>query len=95
MTRLSKKVALVTGGSRGIGAAIVRKLAAEGADVAFTYVSSEEKAKALEAELRQTAERLRDLVVRAIQQVAQARLAGFVGTVFAGIVFVATADTVH
>lgn len=51
MTRLNKKVALVTGGSRGIGAAIVRRLAAEGADVAFTYVNSDEKAKALEAEL--------------------------------------------
>jgi len=38
------KVALVTGGSRGIGAGIVRRLAAEGASVAFTYSSSEEKA---------------------------------------------------
>ena len=38
------KVALVTGGSGGIGAGIVRRLAAEGASVAFTYSSSEEKA---------------------------------------------------
>jgi len=38
------KIALVTGGSRGIGAGIVRRLAAEGASVAFTYSSSEEKA---------------------------------------------------
>jgi 3-oxoacyl-[acyl-carrier protein] reductase len=38
------KVALVTGGSRGIGAGIVRRLAAAGASVAFTYSSSEEKA---------------------------------------------------
>lgn len=63
MTRLNKKVALVTGGSRGIGAAIVRRLAAEGADVAFTYVSSEEKAKALEAELKQAG--VRALAVKA------------------------------
>ena len=38
------RVALVTGGSRGIGAGIVRRLAADGASVAFTYASSEGKA---------------------------------------------------
>jgi 3-oxoacyl-[acyl-carrier protein] reductase len=48
---LSKKVALVTGGSRGIGAAIVRRLAQEGAYVAFTYSTSEKAAKALVKEV--------------------------------------------
>jgi 3-oxoacyl-[acyl-carrier protein] reductase len=43
------KVALITGGSRGIGAAIVRRLAKEGATVAFTYSSSPEKAESLQA----------------------------------------------
>src|SRR5260370_42380228 len=41
---LSDKVALVVGGSRGIGAAIVRRLAANGASVALTYANSTEKA---------------------------------------------------
>ncbi len=45
------KVALVTGGSRGIGEGIVRRLAADGAVVAFTYSSSEEKAKRLASEI--------------------------------------------
>lgn len=45
MSLLQGKVALITGGSRGIGEAIVMKYAQEGADIAFTYVSSEEKAK--------------------------------------------------
>ena len=48
---LKGKVALVTGGSRGIGAGIVRRLASEGVLVAFTYVSSEEKALAIVAEV--------------------------------------------
>jgi len=45
---LSGKVALIQGGSRGIGAAIVKRLAAEGAAVAFTYVSSAAKAEELQ-----------------------------------------------
>ena len=47
---LSGKIVLVTGGSRGIGEAIVLKFAELGADVAFTYQSSEEKANAVVAE---------------------------------------------
>ena len=42
--RLDGQVALVTGGSRGIGAGIVRRLASEGAAVAFTYSVSEANA---------------------------------------------------
>jgi len=42
------KVAFIQGGSRGIGAAIVKRLAAEGATVAFTYVSSTAKAEELQ-----------------------------------------------
>ncbi len=48
---LEGKVALVQGGSRGIGAAIVRRLAREGAQVAFTYVSSAGPAQALAQEI--------------------------------------------
>ncbi|AUY33231.1 3-oxoacyl-ACP reductase FabG [Pseudomonas soli] len=48
---LTGKVALVQGGSRGIGAAIVRRLAREGAKVAFTYVSSSASAEALAGEI--------------------------------------------
>lgn len=43
--QLANKRALVTGGSRGIGAAIVRRLAGEGANVALTYVSRPDEAE--------------------------------------------------
>ncbi len=47
MSSLQGKRALVTGGSRGIGAAIAKRLAAEGADVAITYERSAERAGAV------------------------------------------------
>ncbi len=56
MSRLQNKIALVTGGSRGIGKSIVFALADEGADVAFTYKSAaaaaDEVVKAIEAKGR-------------------------------------------
>jgi 3-oxoacyl-[acyl-carrier protein] reductase len=52
--RLKDQVAVVTGGSRGIGRAIVQALAAEGAKVAFVYRGSEQAAESLVQELRGT-----------------------------------------
>lgn len=52
MKLLNGKVALITGATRGIGRGIALSFASNGAGVAFTYASSEDKAKALEAELQ-------------------------------------------
>ncbi len=54
MCKVPGKVALVTGGSRGIGTAIVEKLVKNGAKVAFTYLNSPEKAQELADRLNST-----------------------------------------
>ena len=51
MKLLEDKVVVITGASRGIGKSIAEECVKQGAKVAFTYLSSEEKAKALENEL--------------------------------------------
>lgn len=52
MKLLEGKIALITGASRGIGEAIAKKFAEQGANIAFTYFTSEEKAKTLESSLK-------------------------------------------
>lgn len=59
MGQLTGKTALITGATRGIGLAIARHMASEGADIAFAYVSSDEKAQALVQELESLAVRAR------------------------------------
>lgn len=79
---LNGKVALVQGGSRGIGAAIVRRLAKEGAQVAFTYVSATDTAAALAADINANggqalALRADSADAIAVQQAVQATVEAF------------------
>jgi 3-oxoacyl-[acyl-carrier protein] reductase len=68
MSQLLKgKVALITGGSRGIGEAIARRFAEQGADVAFTYLSSAERAMTIVGELEQMGVKARAYLSNAAQ----------------------------
>ncbi|MCS5710417.1 SDR family oxidoreductase [Candidatus Berkiella aquae] len=52
--KLKDKIAIVTGGSRGIGAAIAKHLAREGANVTITYINGKDKAEAVVNEIKNT-----------------------------------------
>jgi NAD(P)-dependent dehydrogenase (short-subunit alcohol dehydrogenase family) len=78
MTELAGKVALVTGGSRGIGAAIATRLAELGADVAITYARSKERADEVVGTI--TAHGRRGLAVKA-DSAATDEVVGAVGHV--------------
>lgn len=70
MDLLADKIALVTGGSRGIGAGIVKALVAQGAKVAFTYRSSSDQADALIRELDVPEDRIKAYQSDASEMVA-------------------------
>ena len=81
MSTLIEKVAFITGGTRGMGRAVVKRMAAEGAAVAFTYVNSDEKARALVIEIEEAGGRalaikadgaIKGAVKNAIEQAAGA-----------------------
>lgn len=67
--RFTARIALVTGGSRGIGAAVVRRLAKEGAAVAFTYSASRASAEALVSSIE--GEGGRALAIKADSRIAE------------------------
>ncbi|MGH3588328.1 MAG: SDR family NAD(P)-dependent oxidoreductase, partial [Pseudonocardia sp.] len=81
MGKLDGKVAIVTGGSRGIGAASALALADEGADVAISYSSSAERAEAVVADLK--AKGVRAAAYRA-DQADTAQAVGLIDSVVEG-----------
>lgn len=76
--KLAGKTALVTGGSRGIGAAIAKRLAAEGANVAISYSASPDRAKAVVRDLE--AKGVKALALKA-DQADPAQVTNLVNTV--------------
>jgi NAD(P)-dependent dehydrogenase (short-subunit alcohol dehydrogenase family) len=82
---LSQKIALVTGGSRGIGAAIAKRLAADGAKVAITYSRSKDRADAVVAEIQQAGGNAVAILANAEQPATMQALVDAVVKQFGGI----------
>jgi cyclic-di-GMP-binding biofilm dispersal mediator protein len=88
MSSLKGKKALVLGGSRGIGAAIVERLAAEGAETVFTYAGSKDAAVALAARSGTTALQADSADREAVTKVIAAQGPLDILVVNAGIAFI-------
>jgi len=77
MKLLEGKVAIITGATRGIGKGVAEVFAKNGADIAFTYVSSDEKAKAIEEDLKSFGVKIRLVWIRiGFQERVQKHLCG-------------------
>lgn len=85
MKLLEGKTALVTGASKGIGRAIVLKYAEQGANIAFTYLSSVEKGEALEKELQAKGVKAKGFRSDASDFAAAEQLIGAVVAEFGGL----------
>jgi 3-oxoacyl-[acyl-carrier protein] reductase len=79
---LAGKVALVTGGSRGIGAAVARALAGAGADVAITYLNSRQAAENVAAQIRAMGVRARSVQADQADPAAASAVVGQVAEEF-------------
>ena len=82
---LKDKRALITGGSRGLGAAFARAFASEGAKVAFTYARDDEGAAATAGMIRETGGEARTFKVSVLDSVATEAMVNELETAWGGI----------
>jgi 3-oxoacyl-[acyl-carrier protein] reductase len=85
MHQLSGKVALVTGGSRGIGAAIAMALARAGADVAVNYIRQGEQAEAVCSEIRRQGRRAKPFSADVSQSASVERMVETINQEFGAV----------
>jgi 3-oxoacyl-[acyl-carrier protein] reductase len=90
MNRLEGNVALITGGSRGIGAAVAIRLAEEGADVVLTYENSAERATEVVEHIKTRGRRA--LAIQADSSVPEALTAAVAAEIAATVAHLASAD---